>query len=86
MRVDRVLKQYKPVLDYKEKENVYKQIIKDYSAVSISASDFAVLMDVKWNTKYVPEKITSEMIIRPTAVKIAIDVNTSLFTAVMEVT
>lgn len=57
MRVDRVVKQYKPVLDYREKENVYKQIIKDYSVVNISASDFAVLMELKWNTKYIPGKI-----------------------------
>ena len=57
MRVDRVLKRYTPVLDYKEKENVYKQIINDYSVVNISASDFAVLMDVESGMKYVPKKI-----------------------------
>ena len=57
MRVDRVRKQYKPVFDYREKENVYKQIIKDYSVVNISAFDFASLMELNWNVKYEPEKI-----------------------------
>ena len=51
MRLDRVLKQYKPVLDYREKETVYKQIINDYSVVTISASDFTALMELKWNVK-----------------------------------
>lgn len=57
MRIDRVLKQYQPVLDYREKENIYQQIVKDYSVMNISVSDFAVLMDLKWNIKYEPEKI-----------------------------
>lgn len=57
MRIDRVLKQYTPVLNYQEKEKVYQQIMNDYSVMNVSVSDFSVLMDVKWNVKYIPKKI-----------------------------
>ena len=57
MRVDRIVKQYRAVGDYREKEKVYTEIFNDYSVADISVTDFAVLLESEWKIKYTPEKI-----------------------------
>lgn len=57
MRVDRIVKQYRAVGDYREKEKVYTEIFNDYSVADISVTDFTVLLESEWKIKYTPEKI-----------------------------
>ena len=65
MRVERILKQYEAVSDYREKEKVHNRILEDYSAADITLSDFAVLLETNWKVKYAPKKVgNSEIRIR----------------------
>ena len=65
MRVERILKQYETVSDYREKEKVHIRILEDYSVADITLSDFAVLLETNWKIKYTPKKVgNSEMRIR----------------------
>ena len=65
MRVERILKQYETVSDYREKEKVHIRILEDYSVADITLSDFAVLLETDWKVKYTPKKVgNSEIRIR----------------------
>lgn len=62
MRVDRIVEQYKSVLNNEDKEKVYTAIMNDYSAADISAADFAVLLESTWEIPYTPKKAGNQQI------------------------
>ena len=65
MRVERILKQYETVADYREIEKVHSRILEDYSVADITLSDFAVLLETNWRVKYTPKKVgNSEIRVR----------------------
>ena len=65
MRVERILEQYEAVSDYREIEKVHIRILEDYSVADITSSDFAVLLESNWETKFTPKKVgNSEICIR----------------------
>ena len=65
MRVERILEQYETVSDYREIEKVHIRILEDYSVADIKSSDFAVLLESNWETKFTPKKVgNSEICIR----------------------